>query len=129
MAQFTFDGLKKFMSKEMEDDVSILVLKYQTAAEFYDDVEPSDITPDGEINTEGLSDEASEVTETDNSSFDLPEETNIEAFADEEISQEDLIRMAQEQAEEQEKKLEDTALPDDLPEDMDFSNFDDMFKN
>ena len=30
---------------------------------------------------------------------------------------------------EQEKKLEDTALPDDLPEDMDFSNFDDMFKN
>ena len=37
--------------------------------------------------------------------------------------------MAQEQAEEQEKKLEDTALPDDLPEDMDFSNFDDMFKN
>ena len=73
--------------------------------------------------------ETSEVTETDNSAFDLPEETNIEAFADEEISQEDLIRMAQEQAEEQEKKLEDTALPDDLPEDMDFSNFDDMFKN
>lgn len=28
MAQFTFDSLKKFMSKEMEDDVSILVLKY-----------------------------------------------------------------------------------------------------
>ncbi len=145
MAQFTFDGLKKFMSKEMEDDVSILVLKYQTAAEFYDDVEPSDITPDGEINTEGLSDEAKEAIAmaeaemaaaeskvdhiAENEPFDLPEETNIEAFADEEISQEDLIRMAQEQAEEQEKKLEDTALPDDLPEDMDFSNFDDMFKN
>ena len=29
MAQFTFDGLLKFMSKEMEDDVSILVLKYE----------------------------------------------------------------------------------------------------
>ena len=145
MAQFTFDGLKKFMSKEMEDDVSILILKYQTAAEFYDDVEPSDITPDGEINTEGLSDEAKEAIAmaeaemaaaeskvdhiAENEPFDLPEETNIEAFADEEISQEDLIRMAQEQAEEQEKKLEDTALPDDLPEDMDFSNFDDMFKN
>lgn len=29
MAQFTFDGLLKFMSKEMEDDVSILVIKYE----------------------------------------------------------------------------------------------------
>ena len=29
MAQFTFDTLVKFMSKEMEDDVSILVLKYE----------------------------------------------------------------------------------------------------
>ena len=28
MAQFTFDSLTKFMQKEMEDDVSILVLKY-----------------------------------------------------------------------------------------------------
>ncbi len=29
MAQFTFEGLLKFMSKEMEDDVSILVIKYE----------------------------------------------------------------------------------------------------
>jgi len=29
MAQFVFDGLIKFMSKEMEDDVSILTLKYE----------------------------------------------------------------------------------------------------
>ena len=29
MTQFIFDGLVKFMSKEMEDDVSILVLKYE----------------------------------------------------------------------------------------------------
>jgi len=28
MAQFTFDGLMQFMSKEMEDDVSIFTLKY-----------------------------------------------------------------------------------------------------
>lgn len=34
MAQFTFEGLRKFMSKEMEDDVSIFVLKYKTSAEF-----------------------------------------------------------------------------------------------
>ncbi len=29
MAQFTFDGLLKFMSKEAEEDVSMLVLKYE----------------------------------------------------------------------------------------------------
>lgn len=29
MAQFTFENLQKFISKEMEDDVSILVLKYE----------------------------------------------------------------------------------------------------
>ncbi len=34
MAQFTFEGLRTFMSKEMEDDVSIFVLKYKTSAEF-----------------------------------------------------------------------------------------------
>ena len=34
MAQFTFEGLREFMSKEMEDDVSIFVLKYKTSAEF-----------------------------------------------------------------------------------------------
>ncbi len=34
MAQFTFESLRKFMQKEMEDDVSIFVLKYKTSAEF-----------------------------------------------------------------------------------------------
>lgn len=34
MAQFTFENLMKFMSKEMEDDVSILVLKYESSLEF-----------------------------------------------------------------------------------------------
>lgn len=41
MAQFTFDSLLRFMSKEMEDDVSILVLKYETSAE-YADSEPAE---------------------------------------------------------------------------------------
>ncbi|MFA6855918.1 MAG: PP2C family protein-serine/threonine phosphatase, partial [Treponema sp.] len=31
MAQFEYDSLVKFMSKEMEDDVSVLVMKYQEA--------------------------------------------------------------------------------------------------
>ena len=39
MAQFTFDALTKFMSKEMEDDVSILILKYETAAQYVDEEE------------------------------------------------------------------------------------------
>lgn len=37
MAQFTFDSLIKFMSKEMEDDVSILVLKYEGLPEEKED--------------------------------------------------------------------------------------------
>ena len=39
MAQFIFDGLVKFMSKEMEDDVSILVLKYEGIANKEEDAE------------------------------------------------------------------------------------------
>ena len=39
MAQFTFDSLLKFMSKEMEDDVSILILKYEYAVEYYEEEE------------------------------------------------------------------------------------------
>ena len=37
MTQFTFDALTKFMQKEMEDDVSILILKYETAAKYADE--------------------------------------------------------------------------------------------
>ena len=37
MTQFTFDALTKFMQKEMEDDVSILILKYETAAKYVDE--------------------------------------------------------------------------------------------
>ena len=39
MAQFTFDSLTKFMSKEMEDDVSILVLKYESSVQFVEEEE------------------------------------------------------------------------------------------
>ena len=39
MARFTFDALTKFMSKEMEDDVSILILKYETAVQYVDEAE------------------------------------------------------------------------------------------
>ena len=42
MAQFTFDGLMKFMSKEMEDDISILVMKYESSIEYADEMESLD---------------------------------------------------------------------------------------
>lgn len=64
MAQFTFDGLRKFMSKEMEDDVSLLVIKY-----------------------EGLpvenKEEVSEKPVAEN--VEVPADSPIEAVADEEI--------------------------------------------
>jgi len=44
MAQFEYDSLVKFMSKEMEDDVSVLVMKYQ-------ETEPS-VKPDDQQTTE-----------------------------------------------------------------------------
>lgn len=64
MAQFTFDGLRKFMSKEMEDDVSLLVVKY-----------------------EGLPVEEKEevVEETVAENVETPEDSAIEAVADEEV--------------------------------------------
>jgi hypothetical protein len=44
MAQFEYDNLVKFMSKEMEDDVSVLVMKYQDQAEAVP-VEPASESP------------------------------------------------------------------------------------
>ncbi len=39
MAQFTFEDLTKFMSKEMEDDVSLVLFKYKTGIEFATEAE------------------------------------------------------------------------------------------
>lgn len=39
MAQFTFEDLTKFMSKEMEDDVSLILFKYKTGIEFATEAE------------------------------------------------------------------------------------------
>ena len=47
MVQFTFDSLGKFMSKEMEDDVSIFVMKYESGAQFVEE-DKSEETPGAE---------------------------------------------------------------------------------
>lgn len=155
MAQFTFDGLMKFMSKEMEDDISILVMKYECSAEYADDhssemyveassADESDNQFGEDIeNIEEISDEeieaavANEVLEAD-----------VQAIADEEITHEDLIKAAQETMEPAENFIPDVIEESDkfsdiiegvinseengdldLPESMNFDNFDDMFKN
>lgn len=148
MAQFTFDGLMKFMSKEMEDDISILVLKYETAAQFVEEDVFEENNDEQEeqsaINEILVDDDESGVVQSDET-FETQEsvveeesfviepismpENNIEAIADEEISADDLIKMAQEQAENKEKPLVEENPFDSLPQDMDFDNFDDMFKN
>lgn len=120
MAQFTFDGLTKFMSKEMEDDISILIMKYECTAEYVDD----------DKKEEFVEPEVAEIEEVE----DIEE---VHAVADEEINQEEMIRQAQMEmtAEEpkeevKEESVEDPSLPDEIDiESMDFDSFDDMFKN
>ncbi len=72
MAQFTFDNLKKFMSKEMEDDVSILVLKYGKAMK----AEEEELSVEENPATEGTSEnhENPEVPESE-----IAENSNVEA--------------------------------------------------
>ncbi len=72
MAQFTFDGLLKFMSKEMEDDVSILVIKYEGLPE------------------EKAEGETAENTETpaEETPVEEPVDSQMEAVADETVTPE-----------------------------------------
>jgi len=74
MAQFTFDTLLKFMSKEMEDDVSILCIKYENQNDKKEETETtSENTPEavevpveeaGENPVTEESAETTEITET-----------------------------------------------------------------
>ena len=78
MAQFTFDGLVKFMSKEMEDDVSILVIKYEGI--------PEEKTE--EVAAEAPAEEAAEVPETPEAPAEEPVDSQMEAVADETVTPE-----------------------------------------
>jgi len=71
MAQFTFDGLLKFMSKEAEEDVSMLVLKYEGIP-----VEDEEVT---ESEAEVVEESTENIEETPAEIVDSP----IEAVADE----------------------------------------------
>ncbi|MBO4640770.1 MAG: SpoIIE family protein phosphatase [Treponema sp.] len=150
MAQFTFDSLIKFMSKEMEDDVSILVLKYETARVYADDdktAEPaaeeaapaeealaSDVaaedvaTPEEEVATVAETEtQVSEGNLESSQSERLPEP--VEGPAEEEMAPAEQAAIAEETpaAPEDDFFINDNILPDD-PDIPDLSNLDEMIK-
>lgn len=103
MTQFTFDDLMKFMSKEMEDDVSILVLKYESKVaeeEFADVAESEEVKeiPEEIVVPDYVDASLSEVIEEpvysgkDDYAIDLPESIDgdefkipVDNFSDEEL--------------------------------------------
>ena len=133
MVQFTFDSLIKFMSKEMEDDVSILVLKYETASEFVEeDEKPAEEEAPSEENT--VEDAvASDVSTEDVVTEDVavPEETVAEdaPVVEETVPAAEESNIPEEPAVPQDDFfINDNVLPDD-PDIPDLSNLDEMIKN
>ena len=89
MAQFTFEGLLKFMSKEMEDDVSILVIKYEGLPE--EKKETVEAPAEGEAVE--ATEAAAETTETveapaEETPAEEPVDTQMDAVADETVTPE-----------------------------------------
>ena len=122
MAQFTFDGLVKFMSKEMEDDVSILVIKYEGVPEETKE----------EAVTETPAEEVTEAVETPaEAPAEEPVDSQMEAVADETVTPEsaaaEMAAAAEEQAAPAVEKPADMPVPDDF-EMPDLSDLDAMMK-
>ena len=101
MAQFTFDGLVKFMSKEMEDDVSILVIKYEGLPE-----EKTEETVE-----EASSDNTAEAVENSEAPVEEPVDSQMEAVADETVTPESVAAEMAAEAEAAEK-AEEPAAPE-----------------
>ena len=103
MAQFTFDGLVKFMSKEMEDDVSILVIKYEGLPE-----EKTEETVE-----EASSDNTVEAAENSEAPVEEPVDSQMEAVADETVTPESAAaEMAAAAEAEAAEKAEEPAAPE-----------------
>jgi hypothetical protein len=105
MAQFTFEGLLKFMSKEMEDDVSILVIKYEGLPE----EKKEEVAAEGEAAAE-----TAETTEAqaEESPVEEPVDSQMDAVADETVNTEE---MAAESAEAASKAEEAPAAEAEAP--------------
>ena len=121
MAQFTFDGLVKFMSKEMEDDVSILVIKYEGLPE-----EKTEETVE-----EASSENTAEAAENSEAPVEEPVDSQMEAVADETVTPEsvaaEMAAAAEAEAAEKAEKTADMPLPDGF-EMPDLSDLDAMMK-
>ena len=103
MAQFTFDGLVKFMSKEMEDDVSILVIKYEGLPE-----EKTEETVE-----EASSENTAEAAENSEAPVEEPVDSQMEAVADETVTPESVAaEMAAAAEAEAAEKAEKPAAPE-----------------
>ncbi len=133
MAQFTFDGLLKFMSKEMEDDVSILVIKYE-GLPGTEEEKPAEEAPVEESAAETVTEESPEEEAPVEAEAPAEEvvDSPIEAVADETVTPESAAaEMAAQEQEEAEKTS--TPVQDDmgLPEGFempDLSDLDAMMK-
>ncbi len=134
MAQFTFEGLLKFMSKEMEDDVSILVIKYEGLGESKkESVEDKPAEPEA---TEAVEAPAEETP------VEEPVDSQMEAVADETVTPESVAAEMAAAAATEEAVVEEPspqaeekpAIPDDdmtMPEGFempDLSDLDAMMK-
>ena len=103
MAQFTFDGLVKFMSKEMEGDVSILVIKYEGLPE-----EKTEETVE-----EASSENTAEAAENSEAPVEEPVDSQMEAVADETVTPESVAaEMAAAAEAEAAEKAEKPAAPE-----------------
>ena len=147
MVQFTFDSLGKFMSKEMEDDVSIFVMKYESGAQFVEEDKSeetpgaeSEVVPSSEetivtenvIAEENVQEEVSEVIQNEIPS----EQIVVENVVSDEIIQADIMpeiempnefvqeeivadEVASEEVVESENVSEKSDSMADLPDDLD----------
>ena len=145
MAQFTFEGLLKFMSKEMEDDVSILVIKYEGLAE---EKSEEEVTETAEVvesseSSESAAEEApvEETAVEEAAPAETPVDSQMDAVADETINTEEMAAEAEAAAAESDSAEEPAApeeekklIPDDdmtMPEGFempDLSDLDAMMK-
>ncbi|MBO4628956.1 MAG: serine/threonine-protein phosphatase [Treponema sp.] len=140
MTQFTFDSLIKFMSKEMEDDVSILVLKYETAREFADENESPVEEPVAE--TDAVEEAFAGDVAAEGPAVEETEAPAEETVAPEPVEEPEEVPTVEGPAAEESNIPEEPApsVPDDdffindnvLPDDPDIpdlSNLDEMIKN
>jgi len=129
MAQFTFDSLIKFMSKEMEDDVSILVLKYETARAFVDGdekAEEADVAEETTAAPEPVEEPAKETVASEEPAAPAEDTAVVEPV---ETTTEEVPSEPAAPAEpEDDFFINDNVLPDD-PDIPDLSNLDEMIKN